>query len=774
MRKIHGRAKGYDIVKGTRMWLAMLSATATLLFSGGAMAQALGPLFGIDNETETSAERLQILPDGFFSNFPTSSAESIAVEADTLVLDADSNKVIARGNVQLSYNGFLATADRAVYDRSSGALILIGNAAVKDPDGVVYTGERIEVTGDFRQAFVEALEMQTTDGALITADSAEYKDQVEAILINGSYAPCGYCTDVHGHKIGWRIKAATIILNQEEQTLYLEAPQLELLGQPIASLPFLWLADPTNGRAAGFRFPKFDYSEKFGARVAVPYFHPVDDNTDLWLTPMLMSRQIFMLDAELTHRFEQGSTTVRAAGLYQFDRTAFAGNVGDRDWRGAIQTSGTFTPVENWKAGWSYLAFTDPGFIPDYKLSGFDKIDDAYVQHLSGNTVFDARVQQFRLLGEVTPAQQAQQGLTTPVIRLDHVQELQNGLGQIAIEGDLIGVTREADHGTPPFIYGYQGNKIHGSAEAIWSRQMIVPGGLVITPYLGLRVDAASYDGASAQLPVASSLFSATPIAALDVRFPVIGIDGASTHLFEPIAQLVYRGSSTTLPGITNDNAQGLIFEDSNLFSFNRFSGSDRQETGLRLNVGGQYQANFADGSWLRFVGGQSFQLAGVNSFSIFDHGQTGNSSGLETANSFVVAGLQASFAPGVEVGGKFEYDVANSSVVRGALATEVDISGYTLSADYFYLAAKPARGVLSDTHTLRASVGVPVTEYWTVNAGGSADIVAANWTKASLGAVYDDNYLTYGANYEASQDLGTFQIDHKFSVSFALKGLTD
>ncbi len=774
MRNFHGRAKGCDIVKSTRMWLAMLGAGGMLLFSGAASGQALGPFFGIDNESETTPERLQILPDDFFSSFPTSSAENIGVEADTLVLDADSNRIVARGNVQLSYNGFLASAERAIYDRSSGDLVLIGNAVVKDPEQVVYTGERIEVTGDFKQAFVDALEMQTADGALITADVADYRDNVESILTNGTYAPCGYCTDVHGHKIGWRIKSAKIILNQEEQTLYLESPQLELLGQPIASLPFLWLPDPTNSRAAGFRFPRFDYSEKFGARVAVPYFSPVSDNTDLWLTPMLMSQQIFMLDAELTQRFEMGSTSVRAAGLYQFDRSVFTGNVGDRDWRGAIQTSGSFTPMENWRAGWSYLAFTDPGFIPDYKLTGFDTIDDLYVQHLSGNTFFDARVQQFRRTGEVTSAQQAQQGLTLPVARLDHVQELPNDMGQVAIEADLIGVRREADHGTPPFIYGYQGTKVHGSAEAIWSKQFIVPGGLAVTPYLGMRVDGASYDGTSPQLPLASSLFSATPIAALDVRFPILGTDGASTYLIEPIVQLVYRASTTTLPGITNDNAQGLIFEDANLFSFNRFSGTDRQETGLRLNVGGQYQADFADGSWLRLIGGQSFQLAGVNSFSIFDHGQTGNSSGLETANSFVVAGLQAGFSPGIEVGAKFEYDVAASSIVRGALASEVDISGYKLSADYYYLAAKPARGVLNDTHTLRASVGIPVAEYWTLNAGGTTDIMAANWTKANIGLVYDDNYLTYGADYEASQNLSTLKIDHRFWFTFALKGLSE
>lgn len=757
--------------------LAMASATSALLLASPVYAQALGPFFGFDDQEDDREQRVQLLPDDFFASFPTAAAQNIAVEADSLVFDADNNQILAEGNVQLSFNGYLASADRAVYDRSSGDLTLIGNAVVRDPEQVVYTGERFDVTGDFKQAFVHALEMQTSDGALITADEADYRNGVEAILENGSYAPCGFCTDEHGHKIGWRVKAAKIVLNQEEQTLYMESPELELLGHSVAWIPFLWMPDPTNARAAGFRFPNFDYSEDFGGRVAVPYFHPLGPDTDLWLTPMLMSQQIFMMDAEITHRFEQGSATVRAAGLYQFDSSVFAGQVGDRDWRGAIQISGKFAPAENWAAGWSYLAFTDPAFIPNYQLSGFDTIDDIYVQHLGANTFFDARVQKFNALGNVLAPIQDRQGMTLPVARLDHVEELADGMGQVAIEADLIGVSRAADHTTTktgvPYVYGYEGNKVHGSVEAVWSKQWIAPGGVVVTPYLGLRGDAANYDGASALLG-ASSLFSLTPIAALDVRLPFIGYDGANTHLLEPILQMSYRGSNTTLPGITNDNAHGFIFEDSNLFSFNRFSGNDRQETGLRLNVGGQYLANFADGSWLRFIGGQSFHLAGVNSFSIFDHGQVGNSSGLNGTNSFLVAGAQASFEPGIGLGGKIEYDTATSLIVRGAVAAELGIYDFTLSADYFYLAPKLARGETSTTHTLSANVGIPVAEYWTINAGGSFNLVANDWSNATIGAVYDDQFLTFGASYTATHTVSTPIIKHKWLVSYGLKGLTD
>lgn len=747
-------------------------------FSGPVFAQALGPFFGIDEYEEEETERPQLLPDNFFDSVPRAALGDIAVEADNLVFDADANMVFATGNVQLSYDGYLATADRAEYDRSSGGLVLIGNAVVRDPDEVIYLGDRIRVTGDFRDAFVNALRMQTQDGALITADQAEYRDQMVALLDNGSYAPCGLCIDEKGNQIGWRVRATKIVLNREEKTLYLEQPTLELVGQPIATLPFYWLPDPTDPRSPGFRLPRTQFNENYGAAVYVPYFYPVGPDTDLWLTPMLMSRQGFLLDAELTHRFERGEAAVRAAGTYQLDRSAFVGEVGDRDWRGAIQVSGDFTPTDEWAAGWSYLAFSDPAFTGDYDLDGFDDINDVYVQHLSDATFFDARIQEFVQTGQATQAQQDRQGRTIPVLQFDHVLELDDDWGRILLSGDLIGVNRLMDHTQTrngvPYVHGYAGNKFHGTVQAGWDNQFIVPGGVAVTPYLGLRADAASYDGGSALMPFATTLFSATPIAAIDVRFPLIGTDGVSTYLFEPIAQLVYRGNTNSLPGITNDNAQGFVFEDSNLFSFNRFSGSDRQETGLRANIGGQFVANFADGSWLRLIGGQSYHLAGVNAFSVFDHEQVGNGSGLSNTNSYIVAGAAAGFGPMLQVGGKIEIDPATATVARGLAEAELDIHRFTLETNYIYRARQPTRGDKSDTHLVAAEVGVPFADYWTATAGVKYNFVANNWTSLSTSVHYDDEFLRYGASYEAKQNLNTSQIEHFFGVDFLLSTAED
>src|SRR5690606_41625144 len=128
--------------------------------------------------------------------------------------------------------------------------------------------------------------------------------------------------------------------------------------------------------------------------------------------------------------------------------------------------------------------------------------------------------------------------------------------------------------------------------------------------------------------PAHSTLLSAAPIDASDLRDPMLATDGLDAHLVEPVAQLVYRGSDETLVGLSNDNAHSFVLDDTNIFSYDRFSGTDRQETGLRANVGGRYLANYAGGQWLELTAGQSVHIAGVNAFAEPDPVNTGLGSG--------------------------------------------------------------------------------------------------------------------------------------------------
>ena len=718
-----------------------------------------------------------LLPEGFFDMKVTPGQGAAAVEADMLAFDANTGVITASGDVLLSYQGYTIRADRLEFSQQSGELVAVGSVAVKDAAGNIFEMDRVEVTGAMKEAFIDSLTITTAAGAVVTARSVHYQDALATILTEASYSPCGLCIDSKGRRIGWKVKSARMIYDREKASVTLEGPSIEFLGLPVAWLPWFWVPDPTQPRARGLRMPSVDYAPERGAQLTVPYFVPLHEDIDLILSPTLMSRQGFMPRAELTWRVPQfnGTIEVKASGLYQMDKSAFAGLPGDRDWRGAIQTSGKFVPVEDWTVGWSYAAFTDNAYLKDYGLTDAkSSTNEVYATYLTQPTLFDARIQRFNRIGNYTSVDDDKQGMNLPRIEVDHVADLPDGWGRVHLSGELLGVQRGLDQtatygaGLVPYAFGYEGTKLHGVLEGAWENQFIVPGGLAVTPYLGARLDASSYNGSMAPaVPPDATLLSATPIAALDFRWPLMANWGSDTHLIEPIAQLVYRGSGVTAVGITNDDAQSFVFDTSNLFSYNRFSGIDRQETGARANIGAHYLGTFADGSWLDLVGGQSFHLAGVNAYGVSDQVQVGTNTGLGAASSFLVGSARYGTSWGLTGGAKLQVDPAAWKITRAGVGANFVPPGwwFTLGTDYTYIAADPALGTDDDQHEITGRGSVTIADYYTLSGGLTWDVAKNTWVKASTGLKYDDGYLALGGNlYFEPTTWG-------FGVSLNLKG---
>jgi LPS-assembly protein len=709
----------------------------------------LGLLAGLGT---TSTGFAQTAPAGYFETVPDKGGEA-QVEADMLTYDSATNMVAAAGGAILVYQGHRVKADQLTYDRTSGKMTAVGNVHITAPDGNVYTMDQIEVTGGIKQAFVRSMTLVTKDGEMIVAQDVDYESELRTILTEASYSPCGECIDAKGRRIGWKIYAAKITRDDKGNVIYLDQPTVEVLGVPVAWFPWLALPDPTK-RAAGFKMPRYSYSTKLGHSLEVPYFIPIGDDIDLLLSPKAMTRQGFLMGAEYEQRFDYGRINVKAAGVYQLDPSAFAKGIGDGTWRGGLTASGSFVPLENWTAGFSVTTFTDAAFFNDYEIStAKGAINEVYATYLTDDDYVDMRAQKFNALGDVTWADQEKQVRAIPNIKAVNYTDL-GEWGQIRTSARVLGIQRGLDstatYGGVPYVFGYQESKLHATLETSWQKQWVAPIGALVTPYLGIRGDYTSYDGASALAsdPGATTLFSATPIAALDVRFPLIASDGLDSHLFEPIAQLVYRGSSTTLPGVVNDNAQSFVFDDTNLFSYDRFSGTDRQETGLRANIGGRYMANFQDDKWLELVGGQSYHLAGVNGLGIADASLTGTSTGLGSTASYIVLGAQGSPGYGLTLGGKVQLDPTSFKVTRAGAGANLAMANYTVGLDYFYLPANTATGTVADQHeaTVRASAPLPMFDYWTVNGSLSWDLAQAQFLQATGGLTYDDGFFVAGA----------------------------
>ena len=78
-----------------------------------------------------------------------------------------------------------------------------------------------------------------------------------------------------------------------------------------------------------------------------------------------------LFQAEFRQRLMNGSYQIRAYGIDQLDPGAFAGQPGDRQFRGGVETKGEFALNDKWVWGWEGIALSDYMLLSDYRLAAY-------------------------------------------------------------------------------------------------------------------------------------------------------------------------------------------------------------------------------------------------------------------------------------------------------------------------------------------------------------------------------------------------------------------
>jgi len=190
------------------------------------------------------------------------------------------------------------------------------------------------------------------------------------------------------------------------------------------------------------------------------------------------------------------------------------------------------------------------------------------------------------------------------------------------------------------------------------------------------------------------------------------------------------------------------VFDDSNLFQRDKFSGFDRVEGGTRLNAGLRYVGSFADGSTIEGLVGQSFQLAGLNSFAVPDIADVGAYSGLETTDSDYVARLAYDSGNGSRIALRGRFDNEDFTINRGEVEASKTNGPLTASATYVYAREIPNAGIMEPTSQATTSASVTIVENWRVFGSAVYDFNDKHLAKNSLGVAFDNSCLSLSLTY--------------------------
>lgn len=741
------------------------------------------------------------------------------LEADTVIYDNDRNTVTAQGGVQIDYDGHRLVARRVTYNRATGRLLASGDVEIVDRQGTRIQTDEIDVTDDFRDAFVRSLRVETVDKTYFAADSAERRDGEVTTFDYGLYTACEPCRDNPDKAPPWRVKSRKIIWNGKEKTVRFQHARFELYGLPIAYLPFLEIPDPTVKQKSGFLIPSYRRSSELGHGIQVPYYLALSLTYDVTFKPTWFSTQGFLGEAEWRQRFNNGWYSITAAGISQRKPDEFLPGSGltadtsadHEKFRGMIGSKGEFRINPRWTFGWDVMAQTDKNFAYRYGVTGYDayeRTDEIYLTGLNDRNFFDLRFQKFnvqepardkhRLTGVDLGTRNARQPWVLPTLDYSYTPDEPVAGGELAIDVNLRSIHRYTldarDYtGTPgpqTAVRGIDGNSTRLTAEAEWRRSFVTPGGLMLTPILHARADAigASFDPTS-QTQIAklatrngfaadmrSSYYRSMATAGLEARWPVLFTTLNTSHVIEPMAQIFARPDAphARAVGIPNEDAQSLVFDATTLFQRDKFSGYDRIEGGVRANLGLRYSGALANGWATNALFGQSFHLAGDNPYTAPDLVHAGAFSGLETKRSDYVGMVGLSTPIGISAAAGARFDEKTFELRRTDVSAAYSSRPFSISGVYSFIQAQPDYGFSRDRREVRGNASVRLFDNWRVFGGATYDLESEVLVSRSIGFAYDDDCFAYSLSMSEYEDPTTRETSRTLGFNISLRTIGD
>jgi LPS-assembly protein len=486
---------------------------------------------------------------------------------------------------------------------------------------------------------------------------------------------------------------------------------------------------------------------------------------------------------------------------------------GNLHFRGSAESQGKFYLNQNWTVGWDLTLLSDRFYLNDYRLRALDTtqyffqdvVSQVYLRGQAGRGFFDLSGYAF----QPTTAflDRRQDPIAVPTFDFHRTFALDaehwGGIGgEATVELNAANITREealyqsigaqrfdsayslyqvCGAGTAAASYapgncllrGLAGDYSRATEQVSWSKKIVDPIGEVWKPFAFERLSGeatslsdssyayASASGAALIPNYAQAAFfggqtsgsAAVGMAGvgLEYRYPFVAETALGEQIVEPIGQIIVRPNEVLPKLQPNEDAQSLVFDDTTLFNWSKYSGFDRVEGGTRANYGFQYIDNLPSGGHVNIVAGQSVQVAGQNSYTIADAADTGLESGLDKTWSNYVAGetLQPTSAP-LTLGLKQQFDSTSLGLTRFDAILGGKWGGFTGSFDYADYAAQPLLGWPYPREGIITSASYKFANGVIVTGGLTLDM-SRHFYDANYGSVFYPTQYGLGLGYEAN-----------------------
>ncbi|MDO9637647.1 MAG: LPS assembly protein LptD [Pseudotabrizicola sp.] len=672
----------------------------------------------------------------------TSAQDMAALVANSVRIDAG-GQLIAEGGVEVFYQGRTLSAARIVYDRAGDRLTITGPIVLVDGANTILVANQADLAADLTEGVLTSARLVLNRELQLAANQIQRVGGRYTQLDNAVASSCKICSTAPPL---WEIRARRVVHDQQERQIYFDHAQFRVSGVPVVYFPRLRMPDPTLERTSGVLAPSIRTTSGLGTGIKVPYFVTLGPHRDLTITPYLSTKSGRTVELRYRQAFATGD--IELNGALSRDELV-AGET-----RHYLRAIGAFTLPRDFRLTFDGILVSDPAYLLDYGLPAADRLTSRIEvsrtrrnEHISG-----------RLIG-IRSIRAGEVNSTLPTIITDLTWHRRFSGGPLGGEAGLRlqthGHYRSSTDSTDPDgaagpLPSFGRDVTRASLRLDWRRNWELPVGIMASTLGEVTADGYRIGNDDSFGGRPSRLHGGM---AVELRWPWAksGTNGVG-HVIEPVMQLVWAPKGTE--ALPNEDSVLVEFDEANLFSINRYPGSDATERGGRLNLGVTYTRVDPAGWTLSTALGRVFRTE--------DLGQFTAASGLDGRRSDWLAAAHLTLPMGMGISQRL---LISDDLTMTKSETRLALTGerYGLSGSYVFLSADPVEERPADIAELAFDGSYKLNPVWTARAGARYDIEASRANRAGLGVQFRNECV--------SVDLS---LSRRFTSSTSVKPTTD
>jgi LPS-assembly protein len=683
--------------------------------------------------------------------------------ADKLTYDPKTKIAVATGRVILTYGPYTLNATKVTYSEVTDKFTANGSVELREPNGNVMQAATLELTNRFKQGFARQLKALLTNDVTITASYGRRIEGGITIFENAHYTACKNCETSSGEPLWELVSDETTHLQQEKDLIHIN-PRLKIGGVTVAGLPYIRMADPSVKRRTGWLVPKFHYGKEFGPAIETPFFWAIAPDKDLTFRPRFTLYQGPVADVEYRQRTATGAFNVRGYGVYELSAKRTEEN---KRQRGAVKSEGNFAINNDWTWGWNGTLTSDQSFLSDYDFDNRSiSQNEVYLKGLWDRDYVSAQALNSGALDSSVDKSSLPTAL--PYVTGEHFFDQPIIGGELSVNWSAYSISRD-ESGTPFSEAAHGTSQSRATADLRWKSRYVSDAGILLTPFASLRSDIYVTNNLADPTVLGGERSQETttrilPAAGFDARLPLISNYNYGQGIVSPVFQFIASDNARNTDQISNEDAITLNFDNSSLFLEDRFTGFDKYESGVRTNIGLTYSFLGNNGGFLKASAGESFHIAGKNSFVM--------GSGLDGSKSDLVGALTFQPWDNVSLSYQVRAEEDLSAINRQEAFGSLTFDSFTLNAGYLNIAAEPAYGRLKKEQWAEADARIGLTEGWYLFGGARYDIEDSFFAKQTLGLEFDCDCMNFKLAYSSNRDSAVSNRDHRVMLSLDLATL--